>query len=69
MTADVAIQIGRKENVLSIPLRAIAGGKVGILRAGKVIKESVTLGVIDAQWAEVTSGNVRPDDEILVRPN
>lgn len=67
MTADVAIEVGRKESVLSIPLRAISSGKVTFKRDGKTIKDTIQVGVVDGEWAEVTSGNVKSDDEILVR--
>ena len=67
MTADIAIETGRKEKVLSVPLRAISSGKVSILRSGKKLKETIQVGVVDGEWAEVTSGNIRVDDEILVR--
>ncbi len=67
MTADVAIEVGRKESVLSVPLRAVSGGKISLIRNGKVFKESIQVGVVDGEWAEVTSANIKPDDEILVR--
>lgn len=67
MTADVAIEAGRKENALSIPLRAISSGKVTLVRDGKKIKETIQVGVVDGQWAEIKSGNILPGDEILVR--
>lgn len=67
MTADVAIEVGRKENVLSIPLRAISSGKATFVRNGKKVKESIQVGVVDGEWAEVTSGNIAPSDEVLVR--
>ncbi|MBC7691135.1 MAG: HlyD family efflux transporter periplasmic adaptor subunit [Methylotenera sp.] len=67
MTADVAIEVGRKENVLSIPLRSLSSGKVTLRRAGKKIKETVQVGVVDGEWAEVTSRNIEPEDEILIR--
>lgn len=67
MTSDVAIEVGRKENVLSIPFRAISGGKVSLKRDGKSMKESVKIGVVDGEWAEVTSGNILASDEIYVR--
>ncbi len=66
MTADVAIELGRKESVLSIPLRAISSGKVTLKRDGKTIKDSVKVGVVDGEWAEVTSNNIKPNDEIIV---
>ena len=67
MTSDVAIEVGRKENVLSIPFRAISGGQISIKRAGKNLKEAVKIGVVDGEWAEVTSGNIHASDEIYVR--
>lgn len=67
MTADVAIEIGRKENILTIPLRSISSGYVTLRRQGKKIKEPIQVGVVDGEWAEVISGNIRSDDEILIR--
>lgn len=67
MTADVAMEVGRKDNVLSIPVSAISSGKVTISRGGKTLKETVQIGVVGGDWAEVTSGNILADDEILVR--
>lgn len=67
MTADVAIEIGRKESALAIPLRAISSGRVTLRRLGKTIKDSVKVGIVDDQWAEIISGNLQPTDEILVR--
>jgi multidrug efflux pump subunit AcrA (membrane-fusion protein) len=67
MTADVAIEVGRKERALAIPLSAISGGRVTIERAGKRIKVPIQIGAVDVEWAEVVSDTVRPDDEILMR--
>lgn len=67
MTADVAIEIGRKENALTLPLQAISQGKVTLKRDGKTLKEGVRLGVVDSEWAEVISDNIHPQDLILVR--
>lgn len=67
MTADVAIEVARKENVLSIPVKAISSGKISFRRHDKTMKESVEVGVTDGEWAEVLSNNIQADDEILVR--
>jgi multidrug efflux pump subunit AcrA (membrane-fusion protein) len=67
MTADVAIEIGRKENALLIPLRSIAAGQATLLRAGKRLKVPVKVGVVDGEWAEVVSGDIAPEDQLLVR--
>jgi multidrug efflux pump subunit AcrA (membrane-fusion protein) len=66
MTADVAILVGEKQNVLLIPLQAISAGRVTRIRNGKREKIPVQLGMIDGEWAEVTSQNISVDDEILV---
>lgn len=67
MTADVAIEVGRKENVLSIPFRSISSGRVTIRRNGKRLKQTIEVGVVDLEWAEVKSGDILASDEILVR--
>lgn len=67
MTADVAIEVGRKDHVLLIPLRSVSSGRVTVRREGKKLKQTVELGVIDGEWAEVKSGDIQASDEILVR--
>lgn len=67
MTADVAIIVGQKENVLLIPAKSIASGKITRLRNGKQEKVAVKLGVINNEWAEVVSDNISENDEIVVR--
>ena len=67
MTADAAIVIGQKENVLLVPVKSMSSGKVTRLRNGKQEKISVKLGVINNEWAEVTSDNISETDEIIVR--
>jgi hypothetical protein len=59
--------VGRKDNVLSAPLNSISSGKISVRRNGKVSKVDVQVGVVDGEWAEITSGNILPDDEILIR--
>ncbi len=67
MTADAAILVEKKENVMLIPLKAIASGKVTRIRDGKKEKLVVKLGVLDNQWAEVISGNISETDQLLIR--
>lgn len=67
MTADVAIKVGEKENVLLVPLNAINGGKITRIRANKREKIDVKLGVVDEQSAEVISGDLRADDQLVIR--
>jgi hypothetical protein len=67
MTADVAILVGKKNNVLLLPLRSIVAGQVIRIRNGKKEKIPIKLGVIDGEWGEVTSENILSDDELLTR--
>ncbi len=67
MTADVAIEVAEKESATLIPVRAIQSGQVLIERDGKRQKISITLGIMDKDWVEVTSGNINESDLILLK--
>lgn len=66
MTADVAIQVASKENVLQIPLVAVSQGRVTVIRGGLPQKISVKLGAVDGTWAEVLENTIRMDDLVVV---
>jgi multidrug efflux pump subunit AcrA (membrane-fusion protein) len=67
MTADVAILVGQKTNVLLIPLRALSAGQVIRVRNGKKEHLVVKLGVIDGEWGEIISDQVSENDELVSR--
>jgi len=67
MTADVAILVGEKTNVLLIPIRSIVAGQVTRIRDGKKERIPIKLGIIDGEWGEVTSDNILREDELLTR--
>ena len=67
MTADTAIEIGRKENAMTVPVRSIFEGKVTVVRGGHKRKIPVQLGVVDGQWAEIVGGDLKADDDLVVR--
>jgi multidrug efflux pump subunit AcrA (membrane-fusion protein) len=67
MTADVAILVGKKTNVLLIPISSIVAGQVTRVRADKKERVPIKLGVIDGEWAEVTSENILETDELVTR--
>jgi multidrug efflux pump subunit AcrA (membrane-fusion protein) len=67
MTADVAILIGKKTNALLIPIKSIVAGKVTRIRQGKKEQVSVKLGIIDGEWGEVISDNIKAEDELQSR--
>lgn len=66
MTADVSIIVGRHENALLIPAKAVSNGQVVVLRDKRKVKLPVTIGAIDGQMAEVTSDNLTEQDQIIV---
>ena len=67
MTADVAIEIGRKENAMLIPLSAISNGRIRIQRNNKQIVVPVKIGNVDGNWAEVLESDLLDTDLIIVK--
>jgi macrolide-specific efflux system membrane fusion protein len=67
MTADVSIEVDRKEKALLVPLSAVSDGRIRIVRDGKRETVKLKIGGIDGNWAEVLEGDVRDSDEILIR--
>ena len=67
MTADVAIEVGRKENALLVPLSAINSGRLHVRRNGKKKIISVKIGNVDGNWAEVIDGDLHDHDDIIVK--
>ncbi|MCX7997424.1 MAG: hypothetical protein N3A69_00545 [Leptospiraceae bacterium] len=66
MTADVAIEVAKKENVLLIPVVSIHNGKVMRIREGKKSKIDVQIGNLDGEWAEVINSDLGVNDEIVI---
>lgn len=67
MTADVAIEVAEKEKALIIPVKAISNKSITIIRKGENIKHEVKLGVMDQEWVEEVSGEIKTDDSIMVK--
>lgn len=66
MTADVAIEMNKKDNALLIPLIAITNGKVVVRRNHRHVKIPVTIGLVDGSFAEVLSGDLTEQDQIVL---
>ena len=67
MTADVAVEIGRKENAMLIPLSAISNGRIRIQRNDKKMVVPVKIGNVDGSWAEVLESELLDTDLIIVK--
>lgn len=66
MTADVAIEIARKDDALLVPVQAVSSGRISVFKDGKAVKRKVTLGLVDGPWAEIVSGDLNVNDQIIV---
>jgi macrolide-specific efflux system membrane fusion protein len=65
MTADVAIETGKKENALLVPVTAVSQGWVARSRGGsRPERVSIQTAVQEGAWIEVTGGDVLEGDEI-----
>ncbi len=82
MTANVNIEVLRKDNVLKIPSSALrfrpeetsvktgksraAGRQVFVLKEGKPMRVPVKTGAIDDSYVELVDGNLHQGDDIIV---
>lgn len=66
MTADLAIQVGEKADAMLLPVSALNVGSVTVVRNNKRKKVSVKVGTVDGVWAEILSGEIQMDDQVVV---
>lgn len=67
MSADVAIETARREDVIQIPVAAVKRGQVTVFRGGRSKERvNVKIGAINAEWAEVQDDSIHMEDEVLV---
>ncbi len=68
MTPDVAIIVRTIPNATLIPIQAISNGKIQLAKSGTKNFQwtPVQLGIIDADWAEITSPEIALDDTLLI---
>ena len=68
MTADVAITLREKKDVITVPVAALDNGSLWIKRGrGIPTLVSVKTGIIDAVAAEIVSGDVQVGDRALIK--
>ncbi len=66
MTADVAFEIERKKEALTVPVRSIINGHILIKRDNKKIKLPVEIGLMDLEKAEIVESDLKLTDEIII---
>lgn len=66
MSADVAFEVARKQNVTLIPTKAIANGHIVIKRDNKKQKIKVQIGIADEEKTEILSPELSSSDEIII---
>lgn len=64
MTADVTVEIGRIDDALLIPYKAVSNGMVTVRRERSWKKEKVELGHFDGTFVEIKGGPLTVSDEI-----
>lgn len=67
MTADVVIEVGKKHDVMLIPVKAISEGRVVRFRDEKKKVIDVEIGKSDGIWAELTKGDIIESDKLIVK--
>lgn len=66
MTADVAIILEEKKDVLLLPIVALELKEAVLSRNGTIIRVPVKLGLVDGAYAEVLSGDVQEGDQAVI---
>jgi macrolide-specific efflux system membrane fusion protein len=66
MTADVAVEMGSRQDVLLVPVAGVSMGKLTKIQNGKAIKIPVEIGSSDGEWGEIIRGDVQAGDAIVV---
>ncbi|HSV97250.1 MAG TPA: efflux RND transporter periplasmic adaptor subunit [Spirochaetota bacterium] len=66
MTADVAIEVSRRESALLVPLSSVNNGSITVDREGKLRQIRVSIGAIDGAWGEVIEGDIQATDVLVL---
>ncbi len=66
MTADVAIILQEKKDVLLAPVAALEQKNLVVSRNGKSVRVPVTTGLVDGAYIEITGGDVKAGDQSII---
>jgi RND family efflux transporter MFP subunit len=65
LTGEMNIILGRKENAIVVPARALLVDQVQVVRGGVVQQRTVEVGFKSLEYAEITKG-IQEGDEVIV---
>ncbi|EIE03287.1 efflux RND transporter periplasmic adaptor subunit [Leptospira licerasiae] len=66
MTADVAVEVAKKDKALLVPVSAIEKGRIHLIRSGKKIWVDAKVGAVDGEWCEILENSVLESDSVLL---
>lgn len=66
MTADVAIEVAEKQNVLIVPARSVMNGFVTKREGGRKSRVPVVVGIMDHDTVEVSSDQLAVGDQVML---
>lgn len=66
MSADLSIEIGKKEKAITISNKAISNGYIILKKNGKSEKTKVEIGISDVESSEIISPLLNENDEIVI---
>lgn len=64
MTADVAIEVARREDAVLVPVAAVSRGAVTVVGGGMSRRVPVRLGTVDGDWAEVLGTDLQGGESL-----
>lgn len=67
MTADISIEISRKDLGTTVPVASLQNGAVIRVRGGKRESVLVQTGVVSGDRVEIISGDLSKDDQVVVK--
>ncbi|MEI1277637.1 efflux RND transporter periplasmic adaptor subunit [Leptospira venezuelensis] len=66
MTADVAVEVAKKDRALLVPVSAIIKGRIHVIRSGKKLWVDAKVGAVDGEWCEILEDSILESDSVLL---
>lgn len=66
MSADIAIETSKKENVLLVPAKSIQNGTIRLNRDGKITSTNIKTGISSGDTVEILEGDIKEGDFVKI---